>query len=103
MKEASDKDRGVRPVELLAAEVVAGWGNAEPPAFPVVQQRGKDARRVEVWQTEPVEGAVHPDQRGRAHVADDAIVLNGLVRHCCCAPSVRPTQRGPRLLAFLRP
>ena len=69
----------VRPVELLVAEVVTGRGNAEPSALAVVQQRGKDAGGIEVRQAEPVDGAVHPDQRGRAHVADDAVILDGLV------------------------
>ena len=89
VQETGDEDGGVRPVELLVPEVVAGRGNAEPPALPVVQQRGKDARGIEVWQAEPVDGAVHPDQRGRAHVADNPIILNGLVRHRCSAPSAR--------------
>jgi hypothetical protein len=29
----------------------------------------------------PVDGAVHADQRDGAHVADDAVILDGLIRH----------------------
>jgi hypothetical protein len=55
VQEAGDEDGGVRPVELLVPEVVAGRGNAETPALPVVQNCGEDARRVEVRQAEPVD------------------------------------------------
>src|SRR5205823_3031122 len=83
VQEAGDEDGGVRPVELLVPEVVAGRGNAETPPLPVVQNCGENARRVEVRQAEPVDRPVHAYQGRRAHVAYDAIVLNGLVCHWC--------------------
>src|SRR5712692_1900495 len=79
VQEAGDEDGSVRPVELLVPEVVTGRSNAETPALAAVQQPGEDARRIEVRQAEPVDGAVHPDQRGRAHVADDPVILDWLV------------------------
>ena len=79
VQEAGDEDVGVRPVELLVPEVVAGRGDAEAAALSVVQDGGEDAGRIEVRQAEPVDGAVHPHQRRRAQVADDAVVLDGLV------------------------
>src|SRR5262249_14743052 len=77
--EPRDQNGGVWPVELLVPEVVAGRGDAEAAALEVVQDGGEDAGGVEVWQAEPVDGAVHPYQRGRAQVADDAVMLDGLV------------------------
>jgi hypothetical protein len=53
--------------------------DAEAPALLVVQDGGEDARGIKVRQAEPVDGAVHPHQRGRAQVADDAVMLDGLV------------------------
>src|SRR5205823_3060858 len=85
VQEAGDEDGGVRPVELLVPEVVAGRGNAETPTLPVVQNCGEDARRVKVRQAEPVDRPVHAHQGRRAHVAYDAVVLNGLVCHWCSA------------------
>ena len=79
VQKARDEDVGVRPVELLVPEIVAGRGNPEAPALLVVQDGGEDARRIEVRQTQPVDGAIHPHQRRRAHVADDAVILDGLV------------------------
>ena len=54
---------------------------------------GKDTRRIEVRQAQPVDGTVHADQRSREHVADDAVVLNGLVArlHVNVPPSPRDT------------
>ena len=79
MQETRDEDRGVRPVELLVPEVVAGRGNPEAPALLIVQDRGKDAWRIEVRQAEPINGAVHPHQGGCAHVPNQAVILNRLV------------------------
>ena len=79
VQEAGDEDGGVRPVELLAPEVVAGRGDAEAAALAVVQDGGEDAGGIEVRQAEPVDRAIHPHQRGRAQVADDAVILDGLV------------------------
>src|SRR2546422_11452902 len=42
----------------------------------VIQDGGKDARRVEVRQTKPVDGTIHAHQRRRPQVADDPVVLN---------------------------
>src|SRR6516164_3581911 len=79
MEEPRDQDGGVRPIELLAAEVVTCRGDAEAPARLVVQQSGEDTGGVEVRQAQPVDGTVHPDQRGGAQVADNAVMLYGLV------------------------
>src|SRR5262245_34810972 len=47
LQEARDEDRGVRPVELLVAQIGACRGNPEATALLIVQDRGKDARRIE--------------------------------------------------------
>ena len=65
VQEAGDEDSGVRPVELLVAELVAGRGDPEAPALLVVQDGGEDAGRVEARQAQPVDGAVHAHQRRR--------------------------------------
>ena len=51
----------------------------EPPALLIVEDSGEDAGRVKTRETEPVNRAVHAHERGGMHVADDAVVLNGLV------------------------
>src|SRR5262249_53044839 len=88
-------------VELLAPELLAGRGDAKSPALAVVQDGGEDAGGIEVGQAEPVDGSVHPHQRGRAQIADDAVILDRLVARfhrtllpCCqvdaCTTSGRP-------------
>jgi hypothetical protein len=79
VKEPRDKDGRVGPVELLVSQLLAGRGDAEAAPLPVVEDGAEDARRIEVRQAEPVDGTVHPHQRRRAQIADDAIVLDGLV------------------------
>ncbi len=80
-QEARDEHVGVGPVELLGRQSVAGRRDAEVAAFLVVEDRGKHAGRVEVGVTEPVDGPVLAHQRDGTHVADDAVVLDGLVCH----------------------
>ena len=49
VQKAGNEDGGVRPVELLAPEVVAGRGDAEAAALAVVQDGGEDAGGIEMW------------------------------------------------------
>src|SRR4029079_9393758 len=72
VEEPRDEDGGVRPVELLAAEVSAGRRDAKAAAFLIVEDGGEDARRIEVGQAEPIDGAILAHERGRAQVADQA-------------------------------
>ena len=61
MQKPGDEDGGVRPVELLMSELFAGRCDTKAAALVVVEGRGKNARRIEMRQTEPVDRAVHPD------------------------------------------
>jgi hypothetical protein len=79
IQEPCDENGGVRPVELHAAEVLAGRGDAEATTLLIVEDGGKDARRIEAGQAELIDGAIHAHQRGRAQVADHSIVLHWLV------------------------
>ena len=72
---------GVGPVELLALHALGGGADAEAAALAIVEERGEDARRVEARQAEPVDGAVGADERDRAQVADDAVVLDARIAH----------------------
>ena len=64
---------------LFRTDPMLSRSNLESASLPVVQNRGKYARRVEVWKTESIDRTVHAYQRRRAHVPDNAVVLNGLI------------------------
>src|SRR4029077_21063096 len=81
-KEPRNQDVGRRPIELLVPDTVSVGGNLEPAPFFVIQDRSKDARRVEVLVAVPVDRAVHAHQRNCAHVADDSVIFDRLIRHC---------------------
>ena len=72
--EPGDEDRGVREVQLLAGDGLHGGPDPEVPPSLVVEQRPEDARRVEPWCAEPVDGAVGGDERRGLEVADEAVV-----------------------------
>lgn len=50
-------------------------------AFFVVEQGGKDAWRIKAREAEPIDRALHADERNRPHVADDAVIFNRLITH----------------------
>jgi hypothetical protein len=54
----------------------------ESAPFFVIEDRSKDAGRVEVWVAVPVDRTVHAHQRNCAHVADDSVICDRLIRHC---------------------
>jgi hypothetical protein len=81
-QEARDQDVRIGPVVLLGGHVRdIARADLEVAALLLVEDRREDARRVEMWVAEPVDRSVHPDQGRAVHVADNAVVLNGLVRH----------------------
>ena len=89
------QDQGVAPVapaHLAPARwrPLGGGRRDHPVAVALIaQQCGEAGRRVETRQAEPLGRAVHPDQRGRLHVADDRVVLD---EACHRASSSRPAR-----------
>ena len=81
-KEPRNQDVGRRPIELLVPDTVGVGGNLESAPFFVIEDRSKDAGRVEVWVAVPVDRTVHAHQRNCAHVADDSVIFDRLIRHC---------------------
>src|SRR4029077_9155898 len=79
MQKTRNENGGIRPIELLVNDLVPRQGNPKAPAFPVIQNCGKDAWRIEVRQAEPVDRAVHPHQRGGVHIPDKSVILDRLV------------------------
>jgi hypothetical protein len=81
VQESRDENIGVWPVVLLLSDIVASCGDAEPTALPIIENRGEDAGSIEVRNAHPINRAVHADQRGGVHIAYQAVVLDGLIRH----------------------
>ncbi len=81
-QETRHQDIRIGPVVLLGGDVRdVTRADLEVAALLLVEDRREDARRVEVWIAEPVDRAVHADDGRAVHVADDAVILDGLVRH----------------------
>ena len=78
-EEARDEHVGVRPVELFGVTRLRIGRDLEPPALLIVEDGREDARGVVARQAQPVYGTVHPHQGRGVQVADDPVVLYGLV------------------------
>ena len=88
VQEAGDEDGGVRPVELLVPEVgrrPGRSGSGRPCRSSRIAAKTLGESKCG-RQSQSIEPSM-PDQRRRAQVADDAVVLDGLVSHWCSAPS----------------
>jgi pSer/pThr/pTyr-binding forkhead associated (FHA) protein len=85
----------VREVHLLSPGG-AGAPDREMAAPVVIEDRGEHGRRVEPGQAEPVDVAVHGDQRGRVQIADDPVVLDRS-SHLRLASSRGPVVRSGRV------
>ena len=72
---------GGRPIELFLPHLIADGANLEAASLIVIQNCSKDAWRVEVGVTILIDGAIHANQGDGAHVADDLVILDGLIRH----------------------
>ncbi len=71
----------VGPVKLLVLDVLVRRGDVEAAPLFIVEEGGKDAGRVEVGKTEPIDRTLDAHQRDGPHVADDAVIFDRLVAH----------------------
>ena len=71
---------GIRQVKLFTA-LRGHRADFKISALFIIQDGGKDAGRIEVRQTAPIDGAVDTDQRHGVEVSDDAVIFNRLIRH----------------------
>src|SRR4029077_635345 len=72
-EKAGEQHVGSRPIELLRPDTILAGRVLEPASLLVVQDGGEDARRIERWDAEPLDGAADADEGRRPHVADDAV------------------------------
>src|SRR4029453_6034483 len=79
-KKTGDQHVGIRQVKLFTA-LRGHCTDPEISALFIIENGGEDARRIEVRQTAPIDGAVDTYQRHGVKVADNAVILNGLIRH----------------------
>src|SRR5207342_1618873 len=87
MQESRYEDVRVRPIELLVAKVAPCRRDAEPPTLFCVKYRRKYARGIKMRQTQPVDRPIHAHQSRRAHVADNSVALDRLIR---CRHETKP-------------
>src|SRR6266568_8281281 len=80
-EEPREQDDGVRKVELHLAGVGGLRSEQEAPAPLRIEQRPEDRRRIEAREAQEVDRPVLPHEGDGVHVADDAVVLDGLLCH----------------------
>ncbi len=73
-KEARDEDVGIGKVQLLRLGRDVRRSDPEIPAPLPIEDRGKDARRIEPFGAIPVDRAVGTDQRDALLVADHTVL-----------------------------
>ena len=79
--ETGDQHIGVWPIILFAFHMVGDGGNGKPSSLAIIQNGGKHTRRIKVRKAQPIDGTVHSHQRRGAHVSDEAVIFNRLIRH----------------------
>jgi len=81
VQESRDQNVGRRPVKLLVPDVFSERTNLESASLFVVQNRSEYTGGVKVREAIPVNGPIHPHQRDGAHVANDSVIFDRLIRH----------------------
>ncbi len=78
-QETRQENVRIDDVKLLVPRIVEHRRDLEMTALFIVEQRGEYRRRIEVRETQVIDGAVHAHHRHRLEVADDAVVFDGLI------------------------
>ena len=66
---------------MLVTNAIRAGENLEPASLLIVQDRSENAGGIKVRVAVPVNGSVHAHESNRAHVADDSVIFDGLIRH----------------------
>src|ERR1700678_2046350 len=80
-KKSSQQDVSVRQVELAYAHFHELRLNLKPAATLIIEEAGENGRRIEIRITKKIDRTVDANQRNRPHIADYAVVFNGLKAH----------------------
>jgi hypothetical protein len=80
-QKTANENVGVRPIDLFVSDVVSARADLKSPAFVVIENGAENTGRVEGGKAEPIDGAIHADQSRGVQVANQAVVLYGLVGH----------------------
>jgi len=77
-EEASEQDIGIRQVELPGMQMLNFGPDAKEAAALGIEESSKNRWRIKVRKAEEVDAPIDADQCDGTHVADDAVVLDGL-------------------------
>ena len=80
-EKAGDQYIGIWPIQLFFSDPFTERLNLEISAFFVVQNPGKNARRIEPWTAIPVDGTASGNQRRCTEVSDDSVILNWVISY----------------------
>jgi hypothetical protein len=70
------------PIDLLVPDTVSAGGDLESSPFLSSKIAPKMLGESNPWVAAPVDRTVHAHQGNCAHVADDSVIFDRLIRHC---------------------
>lgn len=79
-KEARDERIRLRKIQLLAVRR-RKRRNFKETSFVIVENRGKNTRRIKVRQATPIDRSIHSHQRHAVKITDDSVIFDGLIGH----------------------
>jgi hypothetical protein len=80
-REARQEDVCVRQVQLAYSRIRKARFDLKAATLVLIEQGSKDRWGIEFWVTEKVNRSIHAYKRDGSHIADHAVVLNGLKTH----------------------
>src|SRR5215472_15113797 len=80
-QEARQEDVCVRQIQLAYSRIRKGGFDLKAATLVLIEQGSKDRWGIEFWVTEKVNRSIHAYKRDGSHIADHAVVLNGLKTH----------------------
>ena len=77
-QEARQESVCVRQVQLAYSRIRKAGFDLKPATLVLIEHGSKDRWGIEFWVTERVNRTIHGYKRDGSHIADHAVVLNGL-------------------------
>ena len=80
-QESRQEDVCVRQVQLAYSRIRKAGFDLKAATLVFIEQGSKDRWGIEFWITEKVNRSIHAYKRDGSHIANHAVVLNGLKTH----------------------
>ncbi len=85
---------------MFPADAFVDGGDSKAAAFYIIEYGAEEAWRIYIRIAKPIDGPAHAGERNRAHVSNDAVILDRLIHDDWTGPCAKGSEERMFKLVF---